>query len=1029
MKKIFLSFLLAWFISTNFFWISENFWVFNIEKVSAECTAEDLEKWLPCSEDWIKTLEENQDQIDSWISKKSFRESVMDTLNYFLILLWILWVLVIIYSWVQAIVWWEEEVKNAKWRILWVIIWFVIIFLSYSIINFIWNIWWSSNSSNTSTNLNINWWDIIVNNDEILTDENWENILTPDWKLVYINNDWNYYAIDDDWNKYLVDVEWKSVLDENWDLIYLDTKIVILADWKEINSVLRVNILDSWLKWILFDPSETVAKESRDIEEYLWEFWDWNQDFYENPESVRQFYEDAWTYYLIFSLRDDANEVSTKRIKVVVQDLSANIEINPDEIYLWSKISFDWSESKSSDWKISSYLWEIYNSDWKIIKTSEEDNFSFVPDYAWEYKVWLTVRNLKWKENYLDKAFFVNSNKPKSMFNYSNKSVSTPWIFIFDWGSSYDIDWDSLKYSWDFDWDWKYEILKSDNFKTAYSYPFVWDYNVYLKVEDQYWQFDLFNQKVSVSSVLNVDFDVDRYASQKWWNINFTPIAPVWVNSILWDFKDWKKETTTWLDKISHTFNESWIYTIQMTAINRDWEQNSVIKNIFIWDWEYPVWVFQTYVNWEQVSWKIDMCWEWKDWIEISRLDQIELNAKDSINLDNTNWWLSFTWDFWDWNFAETQVARHKYRLVREECYPIKVSVKDNYSKKVAKLSDTMRVRVINEKPSVWNLQIIADQNDDLEYITPLKVKLNLENSFDEDWNIVKYKWYYQKPFTEEKLWYIETFTNNVEFLIEADWVKWLTNDYIFNVEVEDNEWWVNSIFDTYWEINKISVKNWETNSLNLDFEVNKTQVSVWEQVIFRVKDEMVDSKNIVYLWDFNWDEEIDKKTQSKITEYTFNKKWTYRVELRVDNNWVFERVYKTIYVDESYSWNEWASIIENPTIEDYFNPDEIISTDLWIKLKWEWISLTSLNVRNNKYPNNEFELIVHITNSDATIYEWKVEFQIIEWNWEIINSEISAINSIAKTRFKKTWDWIVKIKIIAKDTIYWDLEEVILVE
>ena len=111
------------------------------------------------------------------------------------------------------------------------------------------------------------------------------------------------------------------------------------------------------------------------------------------------------------------------------------------------------------------------------------------------------------------------------MFNYSNNSSSTPWVFIFDWWSSYDTDWDQLKYSWDFNWDWKYEVVKSDKFRITYSYDQIWDYNVYLKVEDPFWEFDIFNQKVSVKSILNVDFDVDRYASQKWWNINFTPIV------------------------------------------------------------------------------------------------------------------------------------------------------------------------------------------------------------------------------------------------------------------------------------------------------------------------------------------------------------------------------------------------------------------------------------------------------------------------------------------------------------------------
>ena len=1041
MKKIFLSFLLAWFIWTNFFWF------LNTEKIFAvscsQQTVEQREAWLPCSEDWIKTLEKNQDEIDWWISRKTFRESIMWIVDYFLILLWVLWVVMIIYAWITVVVWWEEKKDDAKKIIFWVIIWFIIIFLSYSIIRFIWWIWWGQDDWVVNIDdwvVNIDDWVVNIDNwntslvdnwDQVLVDKNWNPILTPDWKPVYVDDNWNLYAIDDNWNKYLVDKNWNPILTDEWNLTYLESKISIYVWWKEIKSVLRVNVKDSWVKWILFDASKSVLKDWIDIIEYTWEFWDGNTDYYEDSEPVRQFYEHSWNYMLKLSVKWSDNSVLTKKIRVVVQDLTSEIRISPDNIHLWAKISFDWSDSQSSDGKISSYKWTILDSKWSKIKESEEKAFSFTPKKAWSYKVWLIVNNLKWKEDYNEKNFYVNSNKPKAMFNFWRKNTSSPWVLIFDWWSSYDIDWDVLRYSWDFNWDWVYEISRWSNFKPMYSYKEVWDYNVYLKVEDQFWEFDIFNQKISIDSVLNVDFDVDRYASQKWWSISFTPIVPVWVNSILWDFKDWKKETTTWLDKISHTFKESWIYTVKMIAINRDWEENSVIKKIFIWDWEYPVWVFSTFVNWEKVSWKIDMCWEWKDWIEVTRLDKIEVNAKDSVNIDNTNWWLSFTWDFWDWVFAETQVARHSFRMIREECYPIKVSVKDNYSKKVAKLSDTIRVKVVNKVPKIWNLQIIADQNELWEYETPLKVSLKLSNTFDEDWNIVKYKWYYQRPFTEEKLWYVETYSDSVQFLIEADWIKWLTNDYVFNVEVEDNEWGINSIFKEYWEVDKISVKNWETKSLSLDFETSKTQAFVWDQIVFNVKWDLR-NKNIKYSWDFNWDEEIDKTVHEKMVEHSFKKAWTYKVELRVKNKWVYERVYKTIYIDDKQENNSDTSTGKNlldKNIDQKTSSWKIISTNLWIKLKWEWIALTSLNVRVNKYDNGEYEIVAHVSNSDASLYNWELEFQIVKWKWEIPKPKMNAINSIAKTKFIKTWEWIVEIEIFAKDTIYWDLEEKIIIE
>jgi len=157
MKKFFLSIFLAWFISINWFWIisnlndfswnnlSSSLWNILIEQVSAKScsqqTAKEKASWLPCSENWIQTLAKNESNIDSWISKKTLRESIIWVVNYFLILLWILWVVMIIYAWVKMVAWQDEDREWAKKTIFWVIIWFVIIFLSYSIISFVWNIW------------------------------------------------------------------------------------------------------------------------------------------------------------------------------------------------------------------------------------------------------------------------------------------------------------------------------------------------------------------------------------------------------------------------------------------------------------------------------------------------------------------------------------------------------------------------------------------------------------------------------------------------------------------------------------------------------------------------------------------------------------------------------------------------------------------------------------------------------------------------------------------------------------------------
>ena len=817
------------------------------------------------------------------------------------------------------------------------------------------------------------------------------------------------------------------------------TTIWVNINWITAKSINRINI-DNIKNWIIFDPSLTTAQKWTKIVEYIWDFWNWSKDSFWEAQKVIQYYDKAWTYTVNLNVKDNLWATTEKNFKLIIEPLTAIVDISPKSWFTDQSFKIHWEKSRSSDTFIKSFNWTISDSLWKKVLESQDTNFVFIPNNPDTYWITLSIENNKWEKLTVHESLQVYSKDPIALFNANPKSTYKPWVFLFDWWSSYDIENEQLTYSWDFNWDWIYEIIDSPSFKEEYAFEKIWVYTSILKVTDTFWNQNMFRKNIEVVSVLNVDFDISRIAAQKWSNIVFTPEVSNQA-SVHWNFWDWSTETISW-DKIEHSYDKSWIFEVRMTAIDVNQNSNAISKKIYIGDWQYPVWSFFMKINWEWASLERDICWESKDWILVSRLDSLEFDAKNSVNIDNSNQNLAYTWDFWDWTYTETRVARHRYKVPRDQCYPVNVKVKDLWSNKLSKMSNTIWVRVVNKKPIIGQIVVEPDISTlkDWEYYTPTRVKISLPLAKDDDSGIKKYRWWYHKPYTEEKLWLNETYTPRTSFLINPKGPKWALNEYLFTVEVEDNEGLFATNEEIFWFSEILRIINWETQSFSISFTASNNQVRSWEYVTFFPSSQWL-NEEITYQWDFDGDWIIDEKTRKKEVSYKYTKKWIYDAELRIESQQqIVERAFKTIYVDEKIiDPNVWANPVNNLSINPWKKDDQeqrIIEEKLepWvnfssIELWWEWVAITAINIKASTIKEDQYKITAQVIQADSTKYEWIVEFVIKNWKWEILNPNIKAVSSIAVTQVNiLAWD-IIEIEVRAKDTVYWDLVETIYIK
>ena len=198
---------------------------------------------------------------------------------------------------------------------------------------------------------------------------------------------------------------------------------------------------------------------------------------------------------------------------------SLPINVNSDNWFLQDKFVFSAQNTTNND--NLSYYWEIADLQKdKVIFKKNWNLFTYSFREKGRYNVRMKVTEPSWESNIDSKIIYINSRAPYALFESSIPFKNKPNKIFLDATKSFDPDFQDewkLKYSWIIDW--KKVKLKDTNFNNStgyYTFNSIWDHSVILDVEDSDNISSQLKSKVTVDSILSVDFDISpRVANRK----------------------------------------------------------------------------------------------------------------------------------------------------------------------------------------------------------------------------------------------------------------------------------------------------------------------------------------------------------------------------------------------------------------------------------------------------------------------------------------------------------------------------------
>lgn len=679
-----------------------------------------------------------------------------------------------------------------------------------------------------------------------------------------------------------------------------NSTINILVNGKKAESIRKVHIDDA-KNGITFDASQTQARIGRKITDFRWVFGDGSEDSTENGAPITHRYDEVGEYQVRLEVRDNTGDISTKSIKLIVEHLSADITALPEEGRVRSSFSFSANDSKSSDSLIQKYYWEIRDKEGEIIKSSENEKLDFTPSTAGKYSIKLVIEDSEGNQSFDIFELPVKSLSPSANFIYQSKSFSEPSKIQFDASSSSDPDQEQLLYSWDFDGDDIFEIEKAESPNQNYQYDKVGSYNVKLLVEDPHGEKNEVTKIVKIRSILDVDFQTSATAVQKGQEVFFKPISPL-ARNFYWSFGD-SSNLSSDESEVSHIYDRAGSYSVSLTVFDENDNENKVSKRIYVGDGESPVAAFEVEIDGKRLFPEENLCGG-DVGLKVSRMDTVKFIASSSINIDGSGHLLDYTWNFGDGEFGNTKVSSHRYSEVTPEdkCFEVNLTVKDRVSKKESQ-TQSLYIMVENLKPTLRRL-IVNESNDDDDKITPYTVSLRAQDAHDPDGNIKNYRWWYRRKNEDSsvKKGVVQTQMPFSNLVIVSDGISGLENEYIFFVEMTDNEGNITVSDEVIGDSTSLIVKNGNVSAPIVDFFADKNQVYSGDTISFfaEVKDAQGQSlEKVNYEWDFDGDGIFDDVSSGAQVSRRFDAPGEYSVRLRVKNKGLSTSKRKTVYVEK----------------------------------------------------------------------------------------------------------------------------------
>lgn len=734
---------------------------------------------------------------------------------------------------------------------------------------------------------------------------------------------------------------------------------------------------EEWLYWIVFDAtSSTPTSWSRFIKT-TWDFWNGIEKEYDWPPKVERIkYNREWDFTVSLKLKTNELKTVERKFVVSIHKPIASISTSNEEGFLWDKFTF-WANAARNE-KNLSYSWEIIDIDRdEIILRKSGSLFTYSFLKKWKFNVKLKVTDPAWETDIDSKIIYINSRAPVASFDHTVDNRSKPNRIFFDATQSYDLDYTddwALEYSWIIDWE-RLE-LEDPNFNWStwyYSFDSVWEHSVSLEVTDPDGISGIYKAKVLVNSILSVEFFTFPRVIQREWYIRFVADSKE-ARFFEWDFGDWNLEW--WAsDKVNHTYGKSWIYTVKLKVRDRDNKTNEFSKVVYVWESQRPyayIWVWLWSNN--EAPFVPDAC-DWKWAYVVDRVSSVSLKWEESIDVDWNENNLKYSWKVWnDKYFNWTNIT---YKFDELWCFPVKLTVESNTNKKTD--SKEIWIEVDNVKPTLKSIDVnVTDLTTD-----PVVVNVSAIWAEDRDGIIQSYLWYYYTDIDSEPQDFRSTHSSNTTFVLPK--VTW--NYYFVVVMKDNNEARVNSD-DITWSRYFITLTWDNINTPLIDFRVDDSSVSVWDEVNFSaiVKNILWQdiSKDVKYSWDFDGDGFYDKETSSPDISYKYTKWGEFYAKLKVKNKWFSNT--KTLVINVV---NKLVADFDYISIWDKYI---FLNQSLWSYTKYEWDLWDSNKIEWKDAFSHDYE-------------DWKkshdVELRISDWvkTDKITKKVVSSIKNRLKVK------------------------------
>ncbi len=730
------------------------------------------------------------------------------------------------------------------------------------------------------------------------------------------------------------------------DVLPFSTRNVVEVKEKVASLIVGINGISLWeadeIKFtpeeanygLIFDATSSTPTGWAKFRRTEWIFWNGVERRYDgSPKIERVVYSKEWNYPVSLKLTTNEWRVIERIFTIAIHKPIATIQANKDDGYIGDKFTF--SARTSVNEKNLSYTWNIIDiSNDKIISTKNGSLFNHVFSEKGRYNIQLQIKDAAWNQDTDTKIIYINSRAPIAEFSYTIPDKAKPNRVLLDGTKSYDPDFSDsgkLKYIWTINGE-KIDIEALDSKWAIWYYIFenVWDQNVVLEVVDPDDMNAVKQQKVTISSILSVEFSSLPRVTQRWGTVRFSATSPA-SRYFEWDFWDGTQKQTA-SNKIDHIFEKSWIFTVRLTARDADWNTNQTIKTVYVSEANAPYAMVDINLWGTEVpSFDANAC-SGGAYI-VDRVKTVYFKWGESLNLDGTNNGLSYTWKIWNDKYLTSRDTSYKFNELW--CFPIKLTVKSD--KNWATHSVDTWIKVENLKPILSSLNV-SIQNDQVD---PVLVSVNAVWAQDPDGVIQSYLWYYYTDTDTEPQDFRITTQPNTTFVIPK--ISW---NYYFVVVMRDNN---DARYSSEeWDSNKyfITLNGDNVNTPLIDFKVNKNNLFIGEESVFSAKVKNILWQDITdkseFAWDFDGDGFYDKETTTWQISHKFESSGTFYTKVRVKYKWMTN--VRTIEMNV-------ANLLE-PNFEyiSLWNTYVFFNTSSWKydKSVWEMWDGTKIEDRNN---------------------------------------------------------------------------------